>query len=152
MGPQPADHRCADDDLNFCSRFVQQGGRLQRALPAANDQHLLTGEPTEVPVVGRVRHQGNRQARELRRTPGKRGDPCRDDHSPGLPHLSVFERDSETCHITLDACDFTRVDVGHCLLLEPVPILDESVERHRSRHMVATDRLVCVKRQDPFRV
>ena len=82
MGPQPTDHRCPDDDLNFCSRFVQQGGRLQRALPTAEDQHLLSSEPTEFPVVGRVRHKGSRQARELRRTPGKRSDPGCDDHPP----------------------------------------------------------------------
>ena len=57
--------------FRFSSAFMQQRSGLQRALPAANYQHLFPRKLREVTMLGRVRHQARRKAVEVCGSPGK---------------------------------------------------------------------------------
>jgi len=73
---EPADERRANEHLDLGAGLVQQRGRLDRALAAADDDHLAAAEHAQVAVLGRMGGELGRQRREERRSPGEPRD-CR---------------------------------------------------------------------------
>src|SRR6266540_1519401 len=107
------------DDLHFGTAFVQQCGRLERALASTDHHQLLAGKPAQVAVFGRVPGQRRREALKLRRTPGERTDADSDNDTARPDHVAICKDDSEARRTGFDAGNLPLIEVGYRLALIP---------------------------------
>ena len=85
-----------DGHFGSGAALLKQRGALQRALPAAHDQHPRSAEAAEVPVVTGVRSQFGRQPGRHRRAVGEQLDASRDHYPAGADRGTVIEGEPES--------------------------------------------------------
>ena len=116
---QPVDPTRPRDDFDLGTAFVQQCGRLERALASTDHDQLLTGKPAQFAVFGRVRGQRRGEALKLRRTPGERTDADSNNDTAGPDHVAICKDDSEARRTGFNAGNLPLIEVGYRLALIP---------------------------------
>ena len=135
---EPADPRRARDDLDVGARLVQERRELDGALPGPDDRRARSAVVVHRPQRRRMARLRRLEVGELHRAMGEGVEPGRDNHAAGGECLAILEHDAESCASALEPPDAAAIEVGHGALLEPLPVADEVVTRHRpgERHTV----------------
>src|SRR5437763_1245123 len=134
-------------DLHFRATLVEQGRRFERALPAAHHHDPLTGEPTQVAVVEGMRNQWCGQSGKLRRAPGEWTDARGHHHAPRVELFPILQAHVEPPRVCGDVRDRAPVYVRYHLLLEPLPVPYEVLERRRLGVRDAVERVIAIESQ-----
>src|ERR1700677_1998762 len=103
-------------------------------------------------MLGRVRCQFNGQAVEFRWSPGEGTDARGYHDTTRSEHLAVAERNSKTIRTTVNSADRSPIEIRHSLLLIPMSILYETIQRHWLRDATTALRSVCLQRQCKMRI
>ena len=117
-------------DFDFRTGLVEQGRGFERALPGANHHDPLAGEPTQIGVVKGMRCEWCRQSCELRRAPGEWADARGHHHAPRVKFLPIRDPHAEPLRVCDEGGDGAPIDIRYRLLLEPVPVAYEILDRH----------------------
>src|SRR5580692_6418591 len=67
-------------------------------------------------------------------------------------HLAVVERNSKTIRTTLNSADRSPIEIRHSLLLIPMSILYEAIQRHWLRDAATALGSECLQRQCKMRI
>ena len=114
---KPVDLSTPGNDFDLSAAFVEQRSRLERALPAADDEYLPSSKPPKIPVFRGVRRQRRWKVLKFRWTPSKRTNSGRDNHPAGMDHLAILEKKPEALRIRLHPADLPFIKVGNSLAL-----------------------------------
>ena len=104
---------------------------LERTLAAADHQDVLVPELPEVALLRCVGHQGCGKSLERFRPIGKGLDARCHHNSPCEERFSVFERELVPDWSQLESQYLTPIGPRAYLLMDPVPISDEVLQRDR---------------------
>ena len=94
-----------------------------------------------------MRNQWCRQSRKLRRAPGERADARGHHHAPRVQLLPILQAHAESLRVCRDVGNPAPIDIRHRLLLEPVPVAYEVLDRHRLDVRQAVERMVAIESQ-----
>ena len=128
---QPGDVILPDGHLGLGAALMQQGGALQRALPAAHHQHPRSAETHEITVVTSMRSQFGWQSLGHRRAVGEQRDTGGDQHPAGANRGTVTEGEPESARPGFQRLDEAAVNVWCDLALYPKAVVDEAIQRYR---------------------
>src|SRR5438105_52141 len=134
-------------DLDPRATLVEQGRRFERALSAAYYHDPLTGEPTQIGVVERMRNQWCGQSGKLRRAPGEWTDARGHHHAPRVELFPILQPHVEPPRVYGDARNRAPIYVRYGLLLEPLPIPYEVLERRGLGVRDAVERMIAIESQ-----
>ena len=143
----PADDLLARNQLRPRADFMQQGGRFERRLAAADDRNASPFETLEVIDLRRVGHQVGRQGGKDRRDLGVVGESCRHHHAASGDGFAILQRHREAVGASFDAGDIDRFDPRHMRLLKPSAIVDEIRDRAWLERLQAARRVVVGERE-----
>lgn len=149
---EPANLRSADDHPHASTGFVQEGGRFEGTLPAANHENFLIGKRPEVFVIATMGHQRGRQTSKPRRPPCERRDAGGNDHTRRDQNIVVLGCQLESSCLPLDSGNPAGVEVGHLPLLIPAAIFNEAIKSNWFGKTLATCGGVGVETQRTDRI
>jgi hypothetical protein len=127
---KPANVVSSNDDLGLGAGFGEESSRLQCALSSAADGDAATLERPDTAVVDRVGNERRRKLGELWRAPGE-GNYAGGDDPLHVEDLAVLEFDAESVRAKGDTDNAPSLQTRERVLLEPAPVIDETLERHR---------------------
>src|SRR2546430_11625836 len=139
-------------DLDLRASLVQQGRRFERALPSTHHHDPLTGEPTQIGVVEGMRNQGSRQSGKLHRAPGEWADARGHHHAPRGEFLPILQAHTEPLHICGKVGNRAPIYIRYRLLLEPLPVAYEVLERCGLGVRQAVERMIAIESQPTIRI
>src|SRR5438552_14548351 len=104
---------------------MKQGAVLDRTLPTADDNHVLSLEPAEVVVIAGVGDESSRQIGILFGTMGIVAEADGHDDGGTLDLPPIFQRQKKLIAATFDPGDVGLINIGHHTLLKPLGVFDE---------------------------
>ncbi|HEX4529324.1 MAG TPA: hypothetical protein VIA11_07890 [Acidimicrobiia bacterium] len=128
---QPPNGRTANQDVDVRAAFVKQRRRLERALSTTDDRDSAAREHSELVMLERMRDALVVQSCEEGWLPRERADAGRDDDASRREGI-VVDGDAKSGVDARDCSYVTVIDFGHGLLLEPLAVFDEPVDRNRT--------------------
>src|SRR5215469_8771865 len=116
------------DEFNLGSSLVQQGCRFQSALSGSDNCDASPSEGSNVATLIAMRYLSRGQLGKDRWDFLERFNAGRDHHSLGTKIASIFESDGEAPIDTTYRCNFSLIQIGKQLTLEPLTVTDERLE------------------------
>ena len=128
--PEPVHRGIANQDLDVGAGGSHETGRFERALPRADDEHVLVLESRELALLGGVRDERGREIAEHVGTIGKRLNAAGDDDAPCNHCISGVEQKPVTAAIEIEARDLRRFRGDGEVFVDPASVPDEVADRH----------------------